>query len=116
VIRDWQIDPRRVPLSLWAFDGVLVIGAFMIFVRSSVPVGPIVFGVFFVSAWSYLLLKGIRWIWLATVTIYLLNVPWIALGSASWETIVTTMIGLSLLVLPSTRGYFKWPMQSKASG
>jgi hypothetical protein len=59
-MRNWGIDWRQVPSSLWAFEGVLAAGITLAFASASVPVRPVVFGVCFVLLWCYLLLRGYR--------------------------------------------------------
>jgi hypothetical protein len=106
-MRNWGIDWRKVPSSVWVLAGVLVVGTVLAYARASVPARPLVVGLFFVFAWLYLLLKGIRWLWFLTLVLYLLTVPWIIIGSVGWENVVLTILGLLFLVLPSTRGYFE---------
>lgn len=60
-----------------------------------------------VLAWLYFLLKGIRWIWIATVGIYVLGfIPEIISGSLTWQGVILSLVGLMLLILPVTRRYF----------
>lgn len=109
------IDWRRVPWPLWAFAGLLLVNVALIDATSSAPVGPLVFAPFFVLAWAYFLLRGIRWLWLVTLAVWLLTIPGIVLGSVSWTGSAFTIIGLALLLLPSTRGYFASPSQEPSS-
>jgi hypothetical protein len=99
------IDWRRVPLSLWAICALLLFEALAITVAVSGPVILVALTVPVALTWCFFLLKGVRWLWFATVLVSVLAVPGAVFGPASWR-IVLTLIGLLLLLLSSTRAYF----------
>jgi hypothetical protein len=109
------INWRRVPWSLWAFAGTLLIGVVIIEATASAPVRPLVLAPFVVLAWSYFLFRGSRWLWFGTLAIYVLTIPGIVLGSVHWEAAVLTLVGLILLLLPDTREYFGGRSQKRSS-
>jgi hypothetical protein len=58
-------------------------------------------------AWLYLLFKGIRWVWIGTIGIYVLaTVPEVISGSFAWTGVALSVIGFLLLILPVTRQHF----------
>lgn len=101
-----MIEWRRVPLSLWAFCVLLLIEAlaFVVTVSGSAILVALTPPVAFV--WCYLLLRGVRWLWFATVVVSVLAILGALSGSASWRSYALTLIGVTLLLLPSTRSYF----------
>jgi hypothetical protein len=102
-----MIEWRRVPLPLWIYSVVMLLGAILIEVKAHGPslakaLYPVV-----VLAWLYFLLKGVRWVWVVTVGIYALGlIPYLISGSLNWQGIALTLLGLLLLLLPVTRRYF----------
>jgi hypothetical protein len=72
--------------------------------------GPVSARVLFAAvmlAWLYFLLKGVRWVWIVTVGIYVLGlVPDLISGSLMWQGLALGLIGLVLLLLPVTRRHF----------
>jgi hypothetical protein len=100
------IDWRRVPWPLWAYCAVMLLGAVSIDVRASGPVFVMALIPIVMLAWLYFLLKGIRWLWFVTLGIYVLIIPEIVSGSVTWEGYASTVIGVTLLLLPATRHYF----------
>jgi hypothetical protein len=58
-------------------------------------------------AWLFFLLKGVGWVWIATLTVSVLGfVPGLVAGSFTLQGIVGGAIGIGLLLLPVTRRYF----------
>jgi hypothetical protein len=72
--------------------------------------GPVSARVLFAAvmlAWLYFLLKGVRWVWIVTVGIYVLGfVPDLISGSLMWPGLALGLVGLMLLLLPVTRRHF----------
>jgi hypothetical protein len=72
--------------------------------------GPVPAKVLFAAVmlvWLYFLLKGVRWVWMVTIGIYVLGlVPDLISGSATWQGVSLSLIGLMLLLLPVTRRHF----------
>ncbi|HEY0316856.1 MAG TPA: hypothetical protein VGC49_01025 [Solirubrobacterales bacterium] len=102
-----MIHLKRVPWSLWAFSGILLVGTILVDVEAHGPILAKVMSAALMLGWLYFLLKGARWIWFVTVGIsilgLLLDVPSV---SRDWRGVATTLIGLMLLLLPVTRRYF----------
>lgn len=111
-MRDWRVDWPGVPISVWAFVCVLIFGIALTLVQASLSARSFTFVALLILAWPYLLLRGNRAIWLLTVAIYLVNIPWIIFGSVNWEHVLLTVLGLLLLLLPTTRDYFDRPTGS----
>lgn len=102
-----MIEWKRVPWSLWAYCGVVLLGTVRLEIEAHGPVG--VKGFFFLVmiVWLYLLFKGTRWVWGITVVIYVLGfVSFLGSGSLSATTGISSVAGLVLLLLPATRRYF----------
>jgi hypothetical protein len=58
-------------------------------------------------AWLYLLLKGVRWVWVLTIGVYALGlVLYLIPGSFTWQGVGLSLVGLVLLLLPGTRRHF----------
>jgi hypothetical protein len=72
--------------------------------------GPIAAQVLFsaiVLAWAFFMLKGVRWLWIATVAVSVLSfIGGLITGPRIWHGIVEGAIGIGLLLLPATRRYF----------
>jgi membrane protein implicated in regulation of membrane protease activity len=75
--------------------------------------GPVLARILFaiiMLVWLYFLLKGVRWVWMVTIAIYVLGVvPNLISGSLTWQGVVSSLLGLMLLLLPVTRRYFSSP-------
>jgi membrane-bound ClpP family serine protease len=94
----------EVPWSLWAY--VILATAGIVVAVFSTPVAPSVFAVIFVLAWDLLLLRGIRWVWLGTLILGVLNILVdAAAGTGTWHGY--GLVGLALLLLPPTRHFFE---------
>lgn len=105
--RRWSIDATRVPWSLWAYVAIMGISLVVLLTRS-IPVAAAVFAVFFLAAWAYFLLRGVRWLWLVTV-VYLTAFFFffdLITASGSWFGDGTDLVQLALLILPPTRRFF----------
>lgn len=55
----------------------------------------------------YFLLKGVRWLWIATIAVEALGlIPEVVSGSLNWLGGLLSLATLLLLLLPVTRRYF----------
>jgi hypothetical protein len=92
---------------LWVYAALIVFSSVLLVVSVHGPVAARVFFVALMAAWLYMLLKGVRWVWIATLVITALGLLIDAMsGVASWRGGISTLIALGLLVLPVTRQYF----------
>lgn len=102
-----MIEWKRVPWPLWIYSASLLFSATLIEVKAN---GPILAKVLFAAVmltWLYALLKGVRWVWIATVGITVLGfLPGLVAGSLKWQGVALGLIGLVLLLLPVTHRYF----------
>jgi hypothetical protein len=58
-------------------------------------------------AWLFFLLKGVRWVWIATLVVTVLGfAPEMIAGSVTWQEVMSGVISIGLLLLPVTRRYF----------
>ena len=101
-----MIDRQQVPWSLWAFSGVWLVNALVIDVTVSAPVASLLLLPIFALGVSYFLLRQIRWLWFAVILIHIASVLEILTGSETWLGSVSTVVGLVLLLVPTTREYF----------
>jgi hypothetical protein len=101
------IEWKRVPWTLWAYSIALLLAAISIEVKVHGPVPAKVLFVTVMLAWLYLLLRGVRWVWIVTVGIYVLGfVTDLISGSLKWQGVALSLIGITLLLLPVTQRYF----------
>ncbi len=103
---DHVIDWQRVPWPLWAYCAVTLLGVGSVMMKVSGPFLAVALLPIIMMAWLYFLLRGIRWLWLATLGIYGLTIPQALFGSVTWEGYATTVIAVVLLLLPVTRRYY----------
>jgi membrane protein implicated in regulation of membrane protease activity len=102
-----MIDWRRVPWPLWAYSAVMLLGTILVEVKAHGPIPANALLAAVMLALLYLLLKGVRWVWIVTLGIYVLGpVPEVISGSLEWQGVALSLIGLMLLLLPVTRRYF----------
>lgn len=101
------IEWKRVPWSLWVYSIAILLAAILIEAKVHGPVAAKLLFVAIMLAWLYFLLRGVRWIWILTIGIYVLGlVPDLISGSLTWQVGILNLIGLMLLLLPVTRRYF----------
>lgn len=102
-----MIEWGRVPWSLWLFVlSSVALSAWFVTQVTGPPAALALFGALML-AWAGALLAGVRWLWIATVAVGALGlVSRLATGPRTWYGIAGEVIGLSLLLLPSTRRYF----------
>lgn len=124
-IRQWFISRRRgssresgvhvdrarrwyqAPLPLWAFVVLTTGDAIVPVATASGPVAPWIFLVAFILAWNYFLLRGLRWLWIATIVgfAFFTGVD-LFTGTATWYGTLLGLIELGFLLLPPTRRFF----------
>jgi hypothetical protein len=101
------IEWKRVPWSLWAYSVALLLAAISIEVKVHGPVPAKVLFVAIMLAWLYFLLRGVRWVWMVTIGIYVLGLVLdLISGSLTWQGVALSLIGITLLLLPVTQRYF----------
>jgi hypothetical protein len=102
-----MIEWKRVPWPLWAYSAFVLLGVILILVKAHGPIPVKVLYPCFMLAWIYFLLRGVRWVWIVTVGIYVLGLlPYLISGSLSLQVVALSLFGLLLLLLPATRRYF----------
>lgn len=102
-----MIEWRRVPWPLWGYSAVILLGVILVEVNAHTPIPARALFAVAMLAWLYFLLKGVRWVWIVTVGLYVLGlIPDLISGSLKWQGVALSVIGLTLLLLPVTRRYF----------
>lgn len=92
---------------MWVYSAVTLLGAILIEIQAHGPVSVKALYPFVMLAWLYGLFKGVRWVWIATVGVYVLGlISYLIPGSLNWRGLAFSLIGLLLLLLPVTRQYF----------
>jgi hypothetical protein len=62
---------------------------------------------FVMFVWFFFLLRGVRWVWIATLAATVLGfVPDLIAGALTWQGVMGGTISIGLLALPVTRRYF----------
>lgn len=101
-----MIEWKRVPWPLWLFSAALLVEAILLEVGVHGPVLPRIIFPFVMFAWLFFLLRGVRWVWIATVGASTLGlVSDLVLGSLDLLGAVWSLLGLLFLLLPITRRY-----------
>jgi hypothetical protein len=102
-VSDW----RKVPWPLWVFAALVLVPAILIEVEVHGPIPAKVLYPFIMFAWLFFLLKGVRWVWITTLTVTVLGfVPDLIADSFTWQGVIGGAVGIGLLLLPVTRRYF----------
>lgn len=105
-----MIDWKQVPWPLWIYSVAMLLAAILLEVKVHGPALARVLFAVIMLVWLYFLLKGVRWVWIVTIGIYVLGVvPDLISGSLTWQSVVLSLFGLMLLLLPVTRRYFSSP-------
>jgi hypothetical protein len=100
------IEWGKVPWTLWVLAALWVAELILFEAKLHGPVGPRVFYPVFVLAWLFFLLKGLRWVWIATLGFSVLGLLLLPIsGSVTWHGVAEGAIGIGLLLMPSTRRY-----------
>jgi hypothetical protein len=97
----------KVPWPLWVFAALALAPAILIEIEIHGQVPSKVLFSFVMLAWLFFLLKGVRWVWIATLAVTVLGlVPDLISGSLTWQEVAGGAISVGLLLLPVTRRYF----------
>src|SRR6476646_3916026 len=105
-----MIEWRQVPWSLWAYSAVVFLGAILFEVKAHGQIPAKTLFAVVTLVWLYFLLKGLRWVWIGTVGIYVLSlVRDLISGSLEGQGVAFGLMGLVLLILPVTWRYFSGP-------
>jgi hypothetical protein len=105
------IEWARVPWTLWVYT-VFTFGETLrvLLGLNSTPVLALVFYVAFMLAWVFFLLRGIRWVWIASLVVLVLGtLSIVAFGPRTWLGALSGLITFGLLLAPPTRHYFAEP-------
>ena len=111
-------DLRKVPWPLWVLAALTLIPAVQIEVEVHGPIPVKVLYPFIVFGWLFFLLKGVRWVWIATLAVTVLGfAPDLITGSLTWRGAIGGALTIGLLLLPITRRYFaSEPAVASATG
>lgn len=111
-----MFDWRKVTGPLWVLSALWLGGAIVVVVNVHGPAGAIALYPLLMLAWIFFLLKGVRWVWFATLGVNILgSVPLLIAGSFTPLGGVVTLATVLLLLLPETRRYFaKAPVAAAA--
>jgi hypothetical protein len=96
------------PVALWAF-AILSIGDTVVrSFRGSMHLAPSIFAIVVIVLWNVGLLSGARLLWIATVGLLaFFLVLGLATEGIAWLGDLATLFVLCLLMLPSTRRFFR---------
>ena len=101
-----MIDWDKLPWSLRVYAFLIGIGAIVVVTQAHRVAGIAIF-VVLILTWLYFLLRGSRFLWIVTVGISVLGLMTdLAFYSFTILGFATGIVGLVLLVLPSTRRFF----------
>jgi hypothetical protein len=98
------IEWKAVPWPLWIYSAITVITTISLEFHG--PVSVRVLFAIIMLVWLYLLLKGLRWVWILTVGVYVLGSIQLVWISFTWRGAAIGLVELLLLLLPETRRYF----------
>jgi membrane protein implicated in regulation of membrane protease activity len=102
-----MIEWKQIPWSLWAYSAIILLGTIVIEVKAHGPIPAKVLFTAVMLAWLYFLLKGMRWLWIVTIGIYVVGLILdVISGSLEWQGLALSVVSLMLLLLPATRRYF----------
>lgn len=111
-----MIEWGRVPWSLWVWVGIawVVMVEFIVRVAGDSEMSHVAarfvslsLTVALLLAWDFYMLKGVRWLWIATVIFLVLSlVIDLATASGTWYWDLAGLVQLGLLLLPPTRRFF----------
>lgn len=101
------IDFDEVPWPLFAYVALSVVSGILLLTR--VPsVKFAIMALVLIAAWDYFLLCRVRWLWLATVALFAINIVIdLVLRTGTWWGSGIGAVQLCLLLLPATRQFFE---------
>lgn len=98
---------KEVPRSLWIYVALTIAPAIVQVATASVPIGPFALLVVVILVWNLFLLRGLRWLWLATVVLLVITFAIdLVTADPTWYWSLIGLIQIGLLVLPSTRRFY----------
>ena len=102
-----MLDRGKVPWPLWLYvvltTGTIVVAVFV----APTPVPPGAFSIVSILVWNFFLLRGIRWLWIATIVIGVLSIGFdLVTNTGTWYGTLNGLLGLALLIAPTTRQFF----------
>jgi hypothetical protein len=101
---DWE----KVPLSLRAYVVLTTGGIVATALLASVPVVPAIFSIVTTLFWNFFLIRGVRWLWMATIVVDVLAIGFdLITDTGTWYGISIGLVSLALLVVPATRQFFQ---------
>jgi hypothetical protein len=100
------IEWGKVPWTLWIFAVTIIVVVVLFEVHVSGPALAKALFSILMFGWLFFLLKGVRWVWIMTIGIYVIGLLVELVGSATWHGVILSLISLALLLLPVTRRYF----------
>jgi hypothetical protein len=96
-----MLEWERVPWSLWVFAALNSASSILVDIEASGPILAKLLFLCIMSTWLFLLLKGLRWVWIGTLGILVLGfVVDLASDALAWRGIAVGLIGFALLLLP----------------
>lgn len=102
-----MIEWGKVPWTLWVFAALSLAPLILIEVEIHGQVASKVIFPFFVFAWLFFLLKGVRWVWIVTLGLSVLGLATdLIFDPLTWQGVAGNAISIGLLLLPATRRYF----------
>jgi hypothetical protein len=90
---------------LWLLCALILLGSVPVEARGDGSPAALALVPVLMLVWSYLLLRGLRWLWFLTLATSLVIIPGIVLGTVTWEGYVESVLGAALLLMPDTRQY-----------
>jgi hypothetical protein len=110
-----SIALEGVPWTLWLYVATTGVSLVVLLTRQ-IHVAPAIFAVIFAAIWDYSLLRGIRWVWIVTLVLFLCSlVVGLVIGSGTWWGTGIGLLQLVLLLLPPTRRFFGSPRGATAT-
>lgn len=103
-----MIEWRQVPWTLWVIAAAMLWSAARIELGVHQPVLAMVLYPAVVLGWIYSLFRGVRWVWLVTIAVYVLGFGLdLVSGSIQLWAWTISLIEFALLLLPITRHHFE---------
>lgn len=102
-----MIELKQVPWPLWVYSAITLLGVITVEAKAHAPILAMLLYLLVALAWLCFLLKGVRWVWIATVGLSIVGLILYPIAdSIDWGGVAMSLIGLLLLLLPVTQRYF----------
>jgi hypothetical protein len=86
----------------------MIVSALVVVVATHGPALPRVLFVGIFLGWAVLLLRGIRWIWIATILLFALGLlAQVLSANIRWIGIILIIVDFALLIHPLTRRFYE---------